>query len=138
MPPFDCNHDGSCEKVRLCCVDTEMTLTKKDTERIERLGHTRDAFLIRSDDGFCELRNIEGHCYFYSPDTRLCNIYENRPDGCRYYPVIYDMKKRKCIVDKDCPSRETMTRGEIRKVCHKVKRLVETLMQEAEHSDGPC
>jgi len=124
--------------VRLCCIDTEMTLTKKDAERIEELGYDGRTFLVRTEDGFCELRNIEGHCYFYDPDTRQCKIYDSRPDGCRYYPIIYDVRKRKCVVDKDCPSRNTMTREEIRKICHKVKRLVETLMQEAEHNDGPC
>ena len=138
MAPFDCNHDGSCEAVRLCCVDTEMTLTKKDAERIENLGYAKKEFLVRTEDGFCELRNVDGHCYFYDPNTKKCKIYEDRPEGCRYYPIIYDVRKRKCVIDKDCPSRDTMTREEIRKACHKVKRLVETLMQEAEHNDGPC
>ncbi|MGQ4870427.1 MAG: YkgJ family cysteine cluster protein [Candidatus Thorarchaeota archaeon] len=138
MSPFQCNHDGSCSKVRLCCIETEMTLTRRDVERIERLGYTRDEFVVRSEDGFCELRNVDGHCYFYDPDTLLCTIYEDRPEGCRYYPVIYDMRKRRCVVDKDCPSRDTMTRQEVRKVCNKVRRLVETLVREAKFHDGPC
>ena len=138
MSPFECNHDGTCEQIRLCCVETEMTLTKKDAERIEGLGYERSAFLVKSNDGFCELRNIDGHCFFYDSETRLCKIYEDRPEGCRYYPIVYDVKKRKCVADKDCPSRETMTREEIRKACHKVRKLVETLIQEARYNDGPC
>ena len=115
-----------------------MTLTKEDASRIEALGYTKEEFLVKSEDGFCELINIEGHCFFYDPESKFCKIYENRPEGCRHYPIIYDMRKRKCVVDKDCPSRETMTRHEIRKACHKVRKLVETLIQEAKYHDGPC
>jgi Fe-S-cluster containining protein len=88
--------------------------------------------------GFCELKNVDGHCYFYDPESKVCKIYEHRPEGCRYYPIIYHTTKRKCLVDKDCPSRETMTREEVRKVCHKVRRLVETLRREAAHNESPC
>jgi Fe-S-cluster containining protein len=115
-----------------------MTITKQDAGRIDALGYERGSYLVKTEDGFCELRNIDGHCYFYDPDTKECKIYENRPDGCRFYPIVYDVKKRKCVVDKDCPSRETMSRDEIRKVCHKIRDLVERLMQEAKHNDGPC
>ncbi|MCK5150571.1 MAG: YkgJ family cysteine cluster protein, partial [Candidatus Thorarchaeota archaeon] len=104
MTHFNCNHDGTCEQVRLCCVDTEMTLTKREAVRIDALGYDRDAYLVKTEDGFCELRNIDGHCYFYNPESKECKIYENRPDGCRFYPIVYDVKKRKCVVDKDCPS----------------------------------
>ena len=138
MAPFDCNHDGSCEQIRLCCVDTEMTLTKTDAGRIDALGYNRKEYLVKTEDGFCELRNIDGHCFFYEPDSKLCKIYDDRPDGCKYYPIVYDVKKRKCVVDSDCPSRETMTRDEIRKSCHNVRDLVKRLIQEAKHNDGPC
>ncbi len=115
-----------------------MTLTRKDVEQIEKLGYDRKDFLVRVTDGFCELKNVDGNCYFYDLDSKKCIIYENRPEGCRYYPIIYDARKRKCIVDKDCPSEETVTRAEIRKICHKVRRLVETLQQEASHNESPC
>lgn len=138
MTPFQCNHDGTCDDVKLCCIETEMTLARKDVERIDALGYSRKDYLIATDDGFCQLRNIEGHCYFYNPETKLCVIYESRPDGCRYYPIIYDLRKRKCVTDRDCPSRETVERDEIRKVCHKVRKLVETLVQEAKHGERSC
>ena len=138
MTPFECNHNGECESVRICCTDTEMTLTRKDVKRIETLGYSKADYLFRTDDGFCQLRNIDGYCYFYEKETKTCKIYESRPDGCRYYPIIYDMKKRKCVVDKDCPSRETMTRLEVRKQCHKVRTLVEKLRMEALYNEKPC
>jgi Fe-S-cluster containining protein len=115
-----------------------MTLTRKDVERIEALGYDRKDFLVRVMAGFCELRNIDGNCFFYDSDTKICRIYENRPEGCRYYPIIYDARKKKCVIDKDCPSGETVSREEIRQVCHKVRRLVETLRQEAAHGESPC
>jgi len=93
---------------------------------------------IRVMAGFCELKNVDGHCYFYNLDTKECTIYENRPEGCRYYPIIYHSLKRKCLVDSDCPSAETMSREEIRKICHKVRKLVETLRREASHNESPC
>ena len=115
-----------------------MTLTREDVEKIETLGYDRKDFLVRVDGGFCELKNVDENCFFYDPETKVCRVYENRPEGCKHYPIIYDAQKRKCIIDKDCPSRETVTREEIRKVCHKVRRLVETLQQEAAHGESPC
>jgi Fe-S-cluster containining protein len=115
-----------------------MTLTREDVERIEALGYDKKDFLVRVMAGFCELKNVDGKCFFYDPVTKLCRIYENRPEGCRYYPIIYDMRKRKCIVDIDCPSGVTVTRDDVRKVCHKVRRLVETLREEAAHGESPC
>ncbi|MFW9808275.1 MAG: YkgJ family cysteine cluster protein [Candidatus Thorarchaeota archaeon] len=138
MTPFVCNHDGSCEEIRLCCTGTEMTLTREDAERIEELGYDRNEFLVRVMAGFCELKNIEGVCYFYDTETKECRIYEHRPEGCRYYPIIYDARRKKCIIDRDCPSGETVTREEVRKVCHKVRKLVDTLRQEAAHGESPC
>lgn len=115
-----------------------MTLTRKDVERITALGYSKNDFLLKTDDGFCQLKNIKGHCFFYDPATKKCKIYESRPEGCRYYPVIYNMKKRKCVADRDCPSHTTLTRMEIRKMCNKVKRLVETLVREARYNESPC
>ena len=138
MSSFTCNHDGSCEEVRLCCAETEMTLTRKDTKRIGELGYKTKDYLAKSEDGFCELRNVDGFCFFYDKITKLCKIYDQRPEGCRYYPITYHWTKRKCVLDQDCPSRETTTKQEIRKVCHKVRRLVEKLVQEAKHGESPC
>ncbi len=138
MTPFHCNHNGDCDAVKLCCTETEMTLTRKDAERIDALGYKREEYLVRAADVFCVLRNVDGYCYFYDQESKLCRIYEGRPEGCRHYPIVYDMKKRKCVADKDCPSRETVTRNEIRKVCHKVRALVEKLVEEASHGEKPC
>ena len=138
MSPFQCNHDGSCTDVKQCCIETEMTLTKADVERISELGYKTEEYTKKAEDNFCELRNVDGHCYFYDVDTKLCKIYEHRPEGCRYYPIVYHYRKKKCVTDQDCPSRVTVDRDEIRKICHKVRNLVNTLVEEASHGESPC
>lgn len=136
--------DGSYENLRCelcessCCVETEMTLTREDAERIDELGYKRSEYLIKGKDDFCELRNIDGHCYFYDSETKLCKIYDSRPVGCRYYPVVYNVRKRKCVLDEDCPLRDTVGRQEMRRVCHRVKKNVENLMKEAQFNEGAC
>jgi Fe-S-cluster containining protein len=115
-----------------------MTLTREDAERISALGYPKDDFLVRVKKGFCELKNVDGYCFFYDSDRMTCKIYDARPEGCQWYPVIYDAKKRKCVVDDECPAAATVTRDRIRKVNHKVRTLVETLVQEAAHRESPC
>ncbi|TFF84440.1 YkgJ family cysteine cluster protein [Candidatus Thorarchaeota archaeon] len=112
-----------------------MTLTQKDIERIEGLGYSRDDFVVQAEDGFLELRNIDGLCFFYDPENRECRIYVNRPEGCRYYPVVYDAQERRCVVDRDCPSWETMDDATIARLCPEVTSLVETLMREAAQNE---
>lgn len=46
-------------------------------------------FTFKNKDGFWQIRNIKKYCYFFNEKTKLCNIYEFRPEGCRYYPLIY-------------------------------------------------
>ncbi len=135
MTPFKCNHDGACNDVRLCCTDTEMTLTRSDIRRIEALGFRADEFTRQAPDGFVELRNVDGLCYFYDPEKKVCRIYEHRPEGCRYYPVVYDYRMKTCVVDRDCPSGVTVTADEIAELCPRVRRLVETLVGESNDGD---
>lgn len=127
-----------CPDVRICCTETEMTLTREDAKRIDALGYSREDYLLRVTGGFCELRNVKGFCYFYSPEEKTCKIYDARPEGCRWYPVIYHSQRRKCVRDSDCPAIETLGRDDIRKVCHKVRSLVEKLREEALHNESPC
>ena len=83
-----------------CCLETEMPLLKKDIERIERLGFNYDCFVINR-DGWLQLKNCDGRCVF--SDGKQCLIYENRPEGCRSYPIIYDEDKNCAVLDEVCP-----------------------------------
>ena len=67
---------------------------------------TKDEFIIRNEDGFYQLRNVDSHCYFYDPKVKECKIYSSRPRGCRFYPLVYDLERQKCIFDDDCPRPE--------------------------------
>ena len=60
-------------------------------------------FTFKNKDGFWQLRNIKKYCYFFNEKTKLCNIYEIRPEGCRYYPLIYLEDINICSLDTDCP-----------------------------------
>ena len=83
-----------------CCYETEMPLSEKDIKRIEKLGYRRDEFSVVV-DGVRVLKNVDGKCFFLKDDR--CSIYEHRPLGCRFYPVIYDVDRRKAVVHDFCP-----------------------------------
>ncbi len=83
-----------------CCIETQMMLTEDDIRRIEHLGYKKEDF-SKEEDGFIILRNIDSHCFFLKDGK--CSIYNNRPLGCRYYPIILDLDAEELIIDKDCP-----------------------------------
>lgn len=90
-----------------CCIETEMILTDDDLNRIENLGYNKNQFCLdpNETDGYWQLRNknsILGNiCYFLSNEGK-CTIYENRPQGCQIYPLIYDFEFGKPVIDEDC------------------------------------
>ena len=71
----------------ICCLDTRMTLTEADVARLEAAGH-RD-FCFVNDDHDLQLLNVEGHCLFLV--DRRCSVRDDRPEGCRLYPMILDL-----------------------------------------------
>lgn len=78
-----------------------MILTLKDVERITRAGYAEGFFIVNT-DGWLKLRNRDGRCVFHNGTG--CTIYENRPEGCRSYPVVSDGDR--VSLDEDCPHRE--------------------------------
>ena len=113
-----------------CCYDTEMLLCEEDIKRIERQGYSRNDFITIDIEGFARLKNINGHCIFLNPESNLCKIYPYRPIGCKLYPVIYDLNKNKCIVDKFCPMWHTVTKREKTQACRALKKLIEKIFEE--------
>lgn len=86
-----------------CCYKTEMMLLDEDVRRIKELGY-EESFFALSSDGFKILKNSPaGRCVFH--DGKQCTIYENRPKGCKLYPVIYDEDLKLAMKDIDCPYR---------------------------------
>ena len=90
-----------------CCLETEMVVSEQDIELILKNNSLKDLkkqdFIFRSKEGYSQLKNIGDHCYFFDVASKSCSIYENRPQGCRFYPLIYDIEKKNCVIDTDCP-----------------------------------
>ena len=79
-----------------CCLETEMPLTEDDLKRIDKLGFKRTDFTVEA-DGETRLRNVKKACFFLREG--MCIIYEERPEGCRIYPLVYDLDAHKFIYD---------------------------------------
>ena len=87
------NH--SCSR---CCYRTEMTLTNEDIERISALGYSDFYIYV---NGYLQLKNVQGHCFFLKQD--LCEINDNKPAGCRLYPLIMDIDTGELFLHDYCP-----------------------------------
>ncbi len=80
-----------------------MLLLDEDVNRIVSLGFA-ESFFASGPDGFKILKNsTEGRCVFH--DGNRCTIYENRPAGCKLYPVIFDEDRGSAVKDDLCPYR---------------------------------
>jgi Fe-S-cluster containining protein len=119
-----------CLRCGVCCKETEMLLSTKDIERLEKKGYNRDFFVRFDTEGYATLRNHQGHCVFYDPEKRRCKVRAHRPAGCRLYPVLYDENKG-ITVDTICPSRNTVTDKQKAKKGEKVLKLLKTIDAEA-------
>ena len=87
-----------------CCYHTEMLLLREDIDRIAGLGFDEQFFSISTPDGFIALKNSRmGRCVFH--DGTKCTIYENRPKGCKLYPIIFDEDTMLAVRDELCPYR---------------------------------
>ncbi|MCF2138961.1 MAG: YkgJ family cysteine cluster protein [Candidatus Lokiarchaeota archaeon] len=94
-----------CQSCGICCTHTEMILSSDDVQRIldyfSKKSQNIDFFEF--DGRFYRLKNIDDHCVFYIPNEKKCLIYPIRPMGCRFYPMIFDQSRNKCILDDECP-----------------------------------
>lgn len=96
-----------CNTCGICCKSTEMELSIDDIHRIEKSS----TFNYKMEDfctyekGYYILKNINNNCIFFNSKLKQCQIYSIRPEGCRFYPMIYDIEKESCELDSDCPYR---------------------------------
>ena len=119
-----------CSNCGVCCTETEMLLSKKDIERLEKKGFRKIQFVHYDKHGYAQLKNRDGYCVFYNPKKRQCNVYVDRPSGCRVYPVIFDEEKG-VVLDSICESRSTITEKEKNLKGKRVVRLLEIIDGEA-------
>ena len=88
-----------------CCEATEMPLSPGDVRRlVGAQGLHPDAFSIEV-DGTRRLRNDPARdvCVFLDAEG-LCTVFEHRPLGCRFYPLVLD-EEDEAFLDDLCPHR---------------------------------
>ena len=91
-PCFD--HD-----CHICCVNTRMTLTEADVSRLKSAG--QNAFCFVNDDYDLQIVNVDGQCIFLA--NGRCSVHQDRPEGCRLYPMILDLSVDRVVLDAFCP-----------------------------------
>ena len=96
-----------------------MPLSQDDVDRFLGLGYTD--FTVVVDDEM-RLRNFNGACYFLEDNG--CRVYEDRPEGCRLYPLILG-KGGSIGLDSECPQADdfTYTGAEVSNLRELVNRI---------------
>ena len=82
---FDCLN----AKCSTCCKDTLMPLTLEDIKRLTGKGYKVREFVVTC-GGERKLRNLNGYCFFLDEGVR--SVYDERPTGCRLYPLVADWR----------------------------------------------
>ncbi len=95
---YNCHH---------CCIETEMLLTKKDIKTITKnTGINPEKYVKLTDDDFKMLRNrMHGdrdQCFFLDKNG-LCEVWPFKPEGCQFYPLIWDLENHNAVRDDICP-----------------------------------
>ena len=119
-----------CKDCGICCHKTEMLISERDIRLIEEKisSINRDDFTKLIEKGIYQLKNKDNYCIFLDTISKLCNIYEIRPQGCRFYPIIYDNEKKICIYDSECPrvSQFYLEHKKFKIVCKDIKKFIKT------------
>ncbi|MFX0019676.1 MAG: YkgJ family cysteine cluster protein [Promethearchaeota archaeon] len=117
-----------CKDCGKCCQKTEMLLSEQDIYLIEEKISSirRDEFTELNENGIYQLKNRNNHCIFLDIASKLCTIYKFRPQGCRFYPIIYDNEKEICIYDEECPrvSSFYLVLKKFKKTCNDIKKFI--------------
>ena len=80
---FKCRHCG------YCCTQI-VVLSKKDIDRIKKLGYREEDFVEKDRQGRKRIRMPNYYCYFLGlrQGKTFCRIYDARPETCRKYPFF--------------------------------------------------
>lgn len=95
---YNCHH---------CCIETEMLLTKKDIKTITKhTGIKPEKYVRVTEDEFKMLKNSKHAdkktCFFLN-EKGFCEINDIKPEGCQFYPLIWDFEYHKAVKDDYCP-----------------------------------
>jgi len=80
-----------------------MPLSQADVDRLSGLGYTDFLVVV---DNERRLLNFNGACFFF--EDCGCRVYEDRPEGCRLYPLIFG-KDGAIGLDGECPHADKFT-----------------------------
>jgi len=117
--------DFSCAK---CCKNTNMFLSLSDINRISSQGFNQKDFCFKNEEGFFQLKNISGECFFLKDNK--CQIYDIRPTGCRFYPIIFDLDKNKAVLDDECPLVDTISEKTLKNFENDLRKFVTKILKE--------
>jgi len=117
-----------------CCLETEMLLSKKDIDRFEKKGFKSKYFSRQNNEGYVVLKNRKGHCIFFDVEQKRCKIYEDRPMGCRLYPIIFDDMKG-IVADTLCPAKNKWTEN---RKSHRGKKVIKLLKKIDSEAKQRC
>jgi len=120
---------NKCKDCGLCCIDTEMMISDKDIKLIIKKASyklKKNDFVIMNKNGFLQLKNVKRQCFFFDEKLKTCKIYEVRPQGCRFFPLIYDKEQEKCILDDECPRNLLFYHDQVEfnNSCKKLKKFI--------------
>jgi len=105
-----------------------MFLSKEDVDRIISQGFKQNDFCFKNEEGFFQLKNIDGECFFLK--NNKCQIYEFRPMGCRFYPIVFDLDKNKAVLDDECPLIDTITEKTTKNFETDLRKFVTKILRE--------
>jgi len=100
-----------------------MLLSNKDIERMEKMDYNR-TFFTKSKKGWIKLKNKNGRCVFHN--GKICLIYDNKPEGCGLYPLIFDKESKSAVIDDECPYADSFrfNKGDINQLCDLVTQII--------------
>jgi Fe-S-cluster containining protein len=122
--------ESRCENCGECCLETEMILSQQDLDLIVKEYPnyiSKKNFAYINEDGNFQMKNVNGHCIFLDLPTKKCKIFGSRPQGCRFYPLVYDFQTKNCTLDKDCPRTHLFyqNKKDFNRTCKNLKNFLE-------------
>lgn len=109
-----------------------MILSSEEVQIIIDCGYDKEDFCYVDEEGFIRLKNVNGICFFLRDNK--CIIYSSRPQGCKFYPIIFDLDTNKAIVDPDCPLAVSISSKTISTFNKDLKKFIRKIMEERENS----
>jgi len=105
-----------------------MILSSNDVQSIIECGYKEEDFCFIDEEGYTRLKNIDGNCFFLRDNK--CIIYSSRPQGCKFYPIIFDLDNNKAIVDPECPLAESISSKTVATFTKDLRKFIRKILEE--------